>query len=152
MPWWHWKGQEAPASHRTSPAQQCPDAAGLTGQYGPQSMFLVYRSKKPVSLYSTSNQTYGGQAPTVHEMPVSGRHHACAYTPHSHISYSHAFIHTLHPTHSTHHTSSHLCTPHFNLHISNSHIHTPPSHLHIPTPTHICTHMYAFSYSHTSCS
>ncbi|KAF6123340.1 hypothetical protein HJG60_001906 [Phyllostomus discolor] len=31
--------------------------------------FRGYRPKAPVSVYRTSNQTYGGRAPTVHEMP-----------------------------------------------------------------------------------
>ncbi|XP_024418198.1 piercer of microtubule wall 1 protein [Desmodus rotundus] len=31
--------------------------------------FRGYRTKAPVSVYRTSNQAYGGRAPTVHEMP-----------------------------------------------------------------------------------
>ncbi|XP_049628777.1 piercer of microtubule wall 1 protein [Suncus etruscus] len=44
-------------------------AQNLPARFNDPSCFRGYRSKKPVSLYSTSNQTYGGQAPTVHEMP-----------------------------------------------------------------------------------
>ncbi|MEJ1271772.1 hypothetical protein NN561_002616 [Cricetulus griseus] len=32
--------------------------------------FRGYRTNEPVSIYRTSNQTYGSRAPTVHEMPV----------------------------------------------------------------------------------
>ena len=32
---------------------------------------LSHRTKEAVSMYRTSNQTYGSRAPTVHEMPVS---------------------------------------------------------------------------------
>lgn len=34
--------------------------------------FSPVRTNEPASVYRTSNQTYGGRAPTVHEMPVSG--------------------------------------------------------------------------------
>lgn len=95
-----------------------------------------------MSLYNTSNQTYGGQAPTVHEMPVSGRHHACAHTSHSHISYSHPFIHTLHPTHSIHHISSHLCTPPLQLtYIKLTHSHTTLTLNHSLIYTYLHTHV-----------
>lgn len=33
-------------------------------------MSLFYRTNEAVSMYRTSNQTYGSRAPTVHEMPV----------------------------------------------------------------------------------
>ncbi|XP_058380438.1 piercer of microtubule wall 1 protein isoform X2 [Diceros bicornis minor] len=32
--------------------------------------FRGYRTKEPASVYRTSNQAYGGRAPTVHEMPL----------------------------------------------------------------------------------
>ncbi|XP_054996691.1 piercer of microtubule wall 1 protein [Sorex araneus] len=44
-------------------------AENLPARFNNPSCFRGYRSKKPVALYRTSNQTYGGQAPTVHEMP-----------------------------------------------------------------------------------
>ncbi|XP_042637299.1 UPF0691 protein C9orf116 homolog [Orycteropus afer afer] len=31
--------------------------------------FRGYRTREPASMYRTSNQAYGGHAPTVHEMP-----------------------------------------------------------------------------------
>lgn len=35
------------------------------------SVSLSHRTSEAVSMYRTSNQTYGSRAPTVHEMPVS---------------------------------------------------------------------------------
>lgn len=44
-------------------------ADNLPARFNNPSCFRGYRSKKSAALYRTSNQTYGGQAPTVHEMP-----------------------------------------------------------------------------------
>ncbi|XP_006902441.1 PREDICTED: UPF0691 protein C9orf116 homolog [Elephantulus edwardii] len=44
-------------------------SAHLPARFNNPACFRGYRSKEPASIYRTSNQTYGGQAPTVHEMP-----------------------------------------------------------------------------------
>ncbi|XP_012637546.1 piercer of microtubule wall 1 protein [Microcebus murinus] len=41
----------------------------LPARFNNPAWFRGYRSKQAVSLYRTSNQTYGSRAPTVHEMP-----------------------------------------------------------------------------------
>ncbi|KAM6170117.1 piercer of microtubule wall 1 protein [Rhynchocyon petersi] len=41
----------------------------LPARFNNPAWFRGYRSQEPVSIYRTSNQAYGGQAPTVHEMP-----------------------------------------------------------------------------------
>ncbi|XP_012884871.1 PREDICTED: UPF0691 protein C9orf116 homolog isoform X2 [Dipodomys ordii] len=42
---------------------------GLPVRFNNPACFQGYRSQEVVSLYRTSNQTYGSRAPTVHEMP-----------------------------------------------------------------------------------
>ncbi|XP_042537121.1 UPF0691 protein C9orf116 homolog isoform X1 [Dipodomys spectabilis] len=42
----------------------------LPGRFNNPACFQGYRSQEVVSLYRTSNQTYGSRAPTVHEMPT----------------------------------------------------------------------------------
>ncbi|XP_006863880.1 PREDICTED: UPF0691 protein C9orf116 homolog [Chrysochloris asiatica] len=44
-------------------------SADLPARFNNPGWFQGYRCKQPASVYSTSNQAYGGQAPTVHEMP-----------------------------------------------------------------------------------
>ncbi|XP_004714578.2 UPF0691 protein C9orf116 homolog [Echinops telfairi] len=41
----------------------------LPARFNNPGWFRGYRSQQPVSVYRTSNQAYGGRAPTVHEMP-----------------------------------------------------------------------------------
>ncbi|XP_016042872.1 piercer of microtubule wall 1 protein [Erinaceus europaeus] len=41
----------------------------LPARFNNPAWFRGYRSKEPISIYRTSNQTYGNRAPTVHEMP-----------------------------------------------------------------------------------
>ncbi|XP_054583121.1 piercer of microtubule wall 1 protein [Eptesicus fuscus] len=44
--------------------------ADLPARFNHPACFRGYRrNKEPVSVYRTSNQAYGGRAPTVHEMP-----------------------------------------------------------------------------------
>lgn len=38
------------------------------------SVSLFHSTNEAVSMYRTSNQTYGSRAPTAHEMPVSASH------------------------------------------------------------------------------
>ncbi|XP_075415945.1 piercer of microtubule wall 1 protein [Tenrec ecaudatus] len=44
-------------------------SADLPARFNNPGWFRGYRSQQPVSVYRTSNQAYGGRAPTVHEMP-----------------------------------------------------------------------------------
>ncbi|XP_004483256.1 piercer of microtubule wall 1 protein [Dasypus novemcinctus] len=41
----------------------------LPARFNNPGWFRGYRTKEPASVYRTSNQAYGGRAPTVHEMP-----------------------------------------------------------------------------------
>ncbi|XP_054440765.1 piercer of microtubule wall 1 protein [Pteronotus mesoamericanus] len=41
----------------------------LPARFNNPAWFRGYRTKEPVLVYRTSNQAYGGRAPTVHEMP-----------------------------------------------------------------------------------
>ncbi|XP_051022982.1 piercer of microtubule wall 1 protein [Acomys russatus] len=56
-----------PAPEKTSDyyhvSEQLPD------RFNNPAWFRGYRTDKAISMYSTSNQTYGSRVPTVHEMP-----------------------------------------------------------------------------------
>ncbi|XP_015989434.2 UPF0691 protein C9orf116 homolog isoform X2 [Rousettus aegyptiacus] len=46
-------------------------AEDLPVRFNNPAWFRGYRTNEPASVYRTSNQTYGGRAPTVHEMPTA---------------------------------------------------------------------------------
>ncbi|XP_040819336.1 UPF0691 protein C9orf116 homolog [Ochotona curzoniae] len=81
---------EVPAC--SDPAEpQAPAAPGRTGDYYCVSerlplrfhhpeWFRGYGGRQAVSLYRTSNQTYGSRAPTVHEMPKVFCPHSSAFS------------------------------------------------------------------------
>ncbi|KAM9642727.1 piercer of microtubule wall 1 protein [Trichechus inunguis] len=54
----------------------------LPARFNNPCWFRGYRTKEPGSMYRTSNQAYGGQSPTVHEMPKVFYPHSSKFSQH----------------------------------------------------------------------
>ncbi|XP_029776614.1 UPF0691 protein C9orf116 homolog isoform X3 [Suricata suricatta] len=65
----------APEPPGPAPPQRTSDYYRIDGdlpvRFNNPAWFRGYGTKEAVSMYRTSNQTYGSRAPTVHEMPLT---------------------------------------------------------------------------------